>query len=128
MLANETRNYSTFDYELLGADLAGQILSLKERPTGIVFYNDARAFGGMKALLAMGFSIPGDFSVASFDNVPMAGLMTPGLTSVDLGYKRAAAHAVRAVIECGAPEETHVEPVLAGRQSVREAPQKEGLA
>lgn len=59
---------------------------------GIFAANDQMAIGAIKALHAGGRSIPEDFAVVGFDNLPMASLVTPGLTTVQfpiyqLGYQ-----------------------------------------
>lgn len=59
---------------------------------GIFAANDQMAIGAIKALHAGGRKIPDDFAVVGFDNLPMASLVTPGLTTVQfpiyqLGYQ-----------------------------------------
>ena len=86
------------DYSAIGAEVTGKILKREKRPTAIVYYNDARAFGGIQYLHSKGFSVPDDFSVISFDNVSFCSLSTPALTSVDLDTERAAALAVENIL------------------------------
>lgn len=61
---------------------------------GIFAANDQMAIGAIKALHAGGRKVPEDFAVVGFDNLPMASLVTPGLTTVQypvyqLGYQTA---------------------------------------
>ena len=107
------------DYMAAGAEVAEKIIKLKKRPTAIVFYNDARAFGGLQYLQTRGFVIPDDFSVVSFDNVSFCSFCSPPLTSMDLDTERAAELAVESIIS-GEEQSVHkLNPRLVIRQSVR---------
>jgi LacI family transcriptional regulator len=57
-------------------------LGLDPRPTAIVVYNDAQAIGVIKGLQEAGLTVPGDVSVVGFDNIAMAALFEPALTTV----------------------------------------------
>jgi LacI family transcriptional regulator len=50
--------------------------------TVIVCGNDLIAIGVMRALHEMGRRVPGDVSVAGFDDIPWAGYSIPGLATV----------------------------------------------
>jgi len=52
------------------------------RPTAVVCGNDVLAIGAMAECHALGLSIPEDVSVTGFDDMEIASLMTPGLTTV----------------------------------------------
>lgn len=61
-----------------GGILAGQIVSLKERPTAIITAEEIMALGVMKKLLALGYRIPEDFSVAGLaDRLPVSAYPVP---------------------------------------------------
>lgn len=51
-------------------------------PTAFMCVNDQTAIGVMMGLTARGYSIPGDFSVTGFDDVPQAMYMNPTLTTI----------------------------------------------
>jgi DNA-binding LacI/PurR family transcriptional regulator len=53
-----------------------------EPPTAVFAASDAVAFGAMKAIRERGLRIPGDMSVAGFDDLPLAAFATPPLTTV----------------------------------------------
>jgi LacI family transcriptional regulator len=57
-------------------------LELDPRPTAIVAYNDAQAIGAIKGLQEAGLAVPDDISVVGFDNIAMAALFEPALTTV----------------------------------------------
>jgi len=65
-----------------GAVAAASILDARERPTALVGGNDAIAIGMLKHAREAGIDVPGRLSVAGFDDQEIAGLVTPGLTTV----------------------------------------------
>ncbi len=63
--------------------LALEQLFMEDRvPTAFMCVNDQTAIGVMLGLSARGYNIPRDFSVTGFDDVPLAGFMSPPLTTV----------------------------------------------
>ncbi len=65
-----------------GAELTGQWLRKGQRPTAIAAFDDMTALGAIRGLSNHGLSVPADCSVIGFDDVPMAELLTPGLTTI----------------------------------------------
>jgi DNA-binding LacI/PurR family transcriptional regulator len=65
-----------------GAALTHQLLSSRQRFTAIAAFDDMTAFGAMRALAESGRRVPQDCSVIGFDDVPMAALATPSLTTI----------------------------------------------
>ncbi len=61
---------------------ANELLDLAEPPTAIFASNDVSAFGVMEAVRSRGLRIPDDISVLGFDDIPQAGQVHPGLTTV----------------------------------------------
>jgi DNA-binding LacI/PurR family transcriptional regulator len=59
-----------------------RLLTLKTPPTAIFARNDFTAIGAMCAIHDAGRSVPEDFSVIGFDNVPLAAYTSPPLTTV----------------------------------------------
>lgn len=51
-------------------------------PRAIVCANDETALGAYAAAAAAGVRIPDDLALTGFDDIPMAGLVSPGLTTV----------------------------------------------
>lgn len=56
------------------------LLSRRERPTAVVFDNDTMAIAGLRVTQEMGVSVPGEISLASFDDSVVTGLMHPSIT------------------------------------------------
>lgn len=51
-------------------------------PTAIFCSNDLTAAGALRALKQAGVSVPGDMSIVGFDDLPVARLITPALTTM----------------------------------------------
>lgn len=76
------------------APLARALLDRPDRPTAIFAASDGMALKTLEVAKELGLDVPGDLSVAGFDNIPESALAEPGLTTVDqsmyrLGYEAA---------------------------------------
>lgn len=81
--------------------VAHAVLSLEERPTGVLCLTDVVAHDLMAVADELGLAVPRDLSVVGFDDHPLATRSRPGLTTVrqDVDAKgRAAAGALRAAM------------------------------
>jgi DNA-binding LacI/PurR family transcriptional regulator len=58
------------------------LLAHDERPTAIVYDSDVAALAGVTVLAEAGLSVPGDISVASFDDSALVRLAHPPLTAM----------------------------------------------
>ncbi|MFC6533735.1 LacI family DNA-binding transcriptional regulator [Nonomuraea rubra] len=70
------------------------MLDRPDRPTAIFAASDGMALKTLEVAKGLGLDVPGDLSVAGFDNIPESALAEPGLTTVDqsmyrLGYEAA---------------------------------------
>jgi DNA-binding LacI/PurR family transcriptional regulator len=65
-----------------GACAAQHLLDLLPRPTAILGVNDLMAMGALQAAHERGLAVPGDLSVAGFDDIDMAEHLTPPLTTL----------------------------------------------
>ncbi len=71
-----------------------RLLALSDRPSAIVASDDVLAFGAMRAAGEMGYRIPEDLAIVGFNDIPLAKLSNPPLTTVsvnilELGQKAA---------------------------------------
>ncbi len=66
-------------YELAQKALGG---SRAARPTALLCANDMMAIGALEYCRTAGLRVPGDVSIVGFDDVPMAPLLSPRLTTV----------------------------------------------
>jgi DNA-binding LacI/PurR family transcriptional regulator len=58
------------------------LLRSSKPPTGLVALNDMHAIGAAAAVRDAGGAVPGDVSVVGIDDIPLAGLFNPALTTV----------------------------------------------
>lgn len=73
------------DYEMnSGYDLAKAFLDAPkpQRPTAVLCANDLMAIGALEYCRANALDVPGDVSIAGFDDIPTVQLLTPRLTTV----------------------------------------------
>lgn len=73
---------SSFDMEE-GKTAARKIIDMKNRPTAVFAAGDLLAMGIIAELKDAGIDVPGDISVVGVDNLPIARLFSPSLTTVD---------------------------------------------
>ncbi len=59
-----------------------QLLSLKNRPTCILYPDDISYIGGMNEIEKQGLSIPGDICAAGYDGIHISQLLRPRLTTL----------------------------------------------
>lgn len=67
---------------------------LPSRPDAVVCANDLLAIGALQRLRQLGVDVPGDIAVTGFDDIPMADLADPALTTVRQPVRALAAEAV----------------------------------
>ncbi len=82
----------------LGLEGGRKILALKDRPTAMCCANDESAVGLYTACKERGIRIPEDISIVGFDNVPMASLVEPNLTTVKQPFDEMSRHAAKSLI------------------------------
>lgn len=77
-----------------GVRLAAEALAATPRPTAILCANDLMAFGALEYCRSQNIRVPEEVSLTGFDDVPIASLITPALTTVrqparEMGYRAA---------------------------------------
>jgi len=103
------------------------LLSLPLPPTAVFCVNDRTAFGALAALAERGRRVPEDVSVVGFDDIPLAALIRPALTTVrqpahELG-RLAATFLLGRIAHPETPHQRSVLPCqLVARQSSGRAP------
>jgi len=70
------------DGHATGGERAMRELLATARVTGVVCYNDLTAVGALRAIRDRGLGVPGDMSVVGFDDIDLAKLVDPPLTTV----------------------------------------------
>jgi DNA-binding LacI/PurR family transcriptional regulator len=79
-----------------GVDAAEQVLA--SGVTAVLAYNDLVAAGILSRLARLGVDVPGQLSVIGFDDIALAAMLTPALTTVAAPTVQAGAAAVEALL------------------------------
>lgn len=92
-----------FDYKS-GEEMGRRLLSVpvEIRPTAIATANDQQAIGLLRCSRDMGIRVPEDLSIVGFDDIPLASLVLPRLTTIRQPIQEIAEIAIRAVLGRGA--------------------------
>lgn len=81
-----------------GREGVAELIALEQRPTAIFCSNDMIAIGAMDACVGMGLGVPGDISIAGFDDIEFAAYAKTPLTSVNNDPGQFAARAVERLL------------------------------
>ena len=109
-----------------GLDAAEQLLGLAQRPTAVFASNDDMAAATVAIAHRMGLDVPGDLTVAGFDDTALATTIWPELTTVRQPIADMAETAVKSLVqqiraqregEPQAPEHLLMDSALIRRQS-----------
>jgi len=87
-----------------GCELTAGFLETGLAFTAILAFDDCTALGAMRALWQSRRRVPDDCSVIGFDDIPLAGLCTPGLTTIRQPMLEMGTLATRLVLEAMAQE------------------------
>ncbi|WP_429350985.1 LacI family DNA-binding transcriptional regulator [Paenibacillus sp. 4624] len=87
-------------------------MSLPDRPTAIVVIDDNVAFGVLRALAELGYQVPEDISVVSFNNIALSELASPPLSSIDIGTYQLGYTAVQVLLKILGNEPLAQNPVI----------------
>jgi DNA-binding LacI/PurR family transcriptional regulator len=77
---------------------ARHLLALDPPPTAILCDDDLQAAGVYKAATALGLRIPADLSVVGFDDIELARMLEPELTTIAIPAEEVGARAVEIVL------------------------------
>lgn len=104
-----------------GIAAAERLLGRRKLPTAIMCSNDMLAIGVLHRASRAGLRVPADISLIGFDDIRMAGMMIPPLTSISMSradLARAAVSALCAHIEKTSPQRDYrIETQLVVRES-----------
>ncbi|GIJ20654.1 LacI family DNA-binding transcriptional regulator [Micromonospora lutea] len=101
-----------------GYDAMRTLLDRPTRPSAVICMNDRLAFGAYQALGEAGLTIPGDLSVISFDDDPIAAWLRPGLSTAALPHEEMGRRAVEVLLDGGDGGASFVPMPLRRRRSV----------
>ena len=74
------------------------LMALPSRPSGVFLANDLMAVGALKACSALGIRVPSQLSLVGCDDIEMARLVTPELTTVAVPARELGARAARLLV------------------------------
>lgn len=82
-----------------GYEQVDALVKMKDRPTAIFATNDLNAIYGYKAIKDNGLHIPEDISMVGFDDIAMAKMTTPPLTTIRVYKEEMGSIAVRILLK-----------------------------
>lgn len=82
-----------------GYEHTAKLLELEDPPTAIFSANDINAILGYKAIIDAGLKIPDDISVIGFDDIEMAKISNPPLTTIRVYKEEMGSIAVRILLQ-----------------------------
>jgi len=89
-------------YNLEDAGLAMEsLMGLPNRPTAVICGNDVLAAGALMHAKHAGVSVPDDVSVVGFDNIDLASVTDPPLTTLHVPHRRMGQAAAELLLEIG---------------------------
>lgn len=88
---------SSFDFDE-AANVFSVIMKGVSPPTAVVCNNDILAAASVLAAKEMGFRVPEDISITGFDDIQLALVVEPQLTTVRVPHRRMGAEAAKALI------------------------------
>ncbi|MEV6793070.1 LacI family DNA-binding transcriptional regulator [Streptomyces sp. NPDC051320] len=125
----EARSVTTDYSDTEGAAATRGVLEGDSPPTALIYDNDVMAAAGAAGAAALGFSVPGDVSVVSWEDSALCRLAVPWLTALSrdtIAFGRTAAQELASLLDGGSARTVQVPlPGLIERQSttVARAPQ-----
>ncbi|MFG3701742.1 LacI family DNA-binding transcriptional regulator [Micromonospora sp. NPDC047620] len=90
-----------------GVFAADQVLRRAIRPQGVVCANDETALGVLIGASGRGLRVPEDLVITGFDDIPMAALVTPPLTTVRQPVRELASQTARLLLQVAAGSADH---------------------
>ncbi len=104
-----------------GKIAATALLNRKVAFSAIVASNDDMAMGAANALHAQGINVPGDVSLLSFDNIPVASYFIPALTTVHVPVNEMVASALMQLTNMLDGQDVEALPLIRGKLMQRES-------
>lgn len=70
-----------------GGDALKQVMASDQPPTAVLCGNDVLAVGALSAARRLGLEVPGDLSITGFDDIELAEIVSPALTTVHVPHR-----------------------------------------
>jgi LacI family transcriptional regulator len=113
-----------------GQEATRELLDVNPQLTAVFCYNDLVAIGALHACAELGHRVPDDLTVVGFDDIPLAALVTPPLTTCRVPRYELGIQAVRLLLDQinGCPSGCAAHVVLQPELIIRaSAPRKGGF-
>lgn len=99
------------NYRIPGGETAmAELLALSRKPTAIIAANDLTAIGALRTIQKRNLSVPADFSLIGFDDIEIADILHPPLTTLRLSRSELASLFFKSL------EELRSQPYRQGQQ------------
>lgn len=82
-----------------GANALDKLLQASPRPTAVMCGNDVLAVGALRRAKELGIDVPTDLSITGFDDIELAQIVTPALTTVHVPHREMGRKAAKELIE-----------------------------
>jgi LacI family repressor for deo operon, udp, cdd, tsx, nupC, and nupG len=102
-----------------GRRAATELLAGADRPTAIVSYNDVVAIGAISGARRAGLRVPGDISIAGYDDIDFASYVDPALTTLRQPKREMGALAMDLLLDAITTGARSTRRTLAGELVVR---------
>ena len=104
-----------------GSRCAQKLLAQKSPPTAILAANDDMAAGVVRAANSLGINVPGQLSVAGFDDIALARQIDPPLTTIRQPLVRMAAKAASMLVKNNGDNDAETAAVIPATIKIRES-------
>ncbi|WGH78060.1 LacI family DNA-binding transcriptional regulator [Jannaschia ovalis] len=81
-----------------GAAAFDAVMQSRPKPTAVLCGNDVLAVGALRAAKAAGLSVPGNVSITGFDDIELAMVATPALTTVHVPHREMGRRAAQILV------------------------------
>ncbi|MCL6284620.1 LacI family DNA-binding transcriptional regulator [Ruegeria sp. 2012CJ41-6] len=82
-----------------GAEAFARLISQSPHPTAILCGNDVLAAGALRQAQSMGLNVPEDVSITGFDDIELARIVSPALTTVHVPHREMGSKAALELVE-----------------------------
>lgn len=82
-----------------GANALDKLLQASPRPTAVMCGNDVLAVGALRRAKELGIDVPTDLSITGFDDIELAQIVTPALTTVHVPHREMGRKAATELVE-----------------------------
>ncbi|EAQ24102.1 LacI family DNA-binding transcriptional regulator [Roseovarius sp. 217] len=81
-----------------GAEAMAKLMALPARPTAVICGNDVLAVGALQMARKLGLRVPADVSITGFDDIELATVVDPALTTVHVPHREMGREAARLLV------------------------------